>query len=98
MKGLRCHGRNKHGSSRYKDPTGKSSAVVCQEHKTEGMTSCRSKMCEHSGCEKRPSIEFRLENKKRFCFRHAEDGMINLLLKVCAHSGCTSTANYGHGG
>ncbi|CAN0534020.1 unnamed protein product [Ectocarpus sp. 12 AP-2014] len=55
-------------------------------------------MCEHSGCEKRPSCWFRLENKKRFCFRHAEDGMINLLLKVCAHAGCTSTANYGHGG
>ncbi|CAM9665378.1 unnamed protein product [Ectocarpus sp. 12 AP-2014] len=61
------------------------------------MTIVKSRMCEHSGCEKRPSFGFRLENKKRFCFRHAEDDMINLLLKVCAHSGCTSTANYGHG-
>lgn len=71
---------------------------MCQEHKTEGMASIKSKTCEHSGCEKRPSFGFRLANNKQFCFRHAEDDMVNLQLKVCAHSGCTSTANYGHGG
>ena len=60
------------------------------------MVDVKSKKCERSGCNKRPTFNFDGERTGRFCAQHKLDGMVNVTDKKCEQSGCDTRSYFQH--
>jgi hypothetical protein len=67
---------------------GKHPAIMCFEHKENGMINVYSKLCEHPDCKKIPCFNNEGESKAIFCGEHKEQNMVNVVDKRCEHGKC----------